>query len=104
MNKKGYFSLFDLEFMKRFLIIVCLPLFSFGQSHFIEVSHFFESKKYAKAEQLAVQLVKENPNNLEAIELLGDAYGFQKNWDKAIENYKKLVDFFDNKRYKLYLQ
>jgi len=92
MNKKGYFSLFDLEFMKRFLIIVCLPLFSFGQSHFIEVSHFFESKKYAKAEQLAVQLVKENPNNLEAIELLGDAYGFQKNWDKAIENYKKLVD------------
>ena len=78
--------------MKRFLIIVFLPLFSFGQSHFIEVSQFFESKKYAKAEQLAVQLVKENPNNLEAIELLGDAYGFQKNWDKAIENYKKLVD------------
>lgn len=92
MNKKGYFSLFDLVFMKRFLILVFLPLFTFGQSLSVEVNQLFELKQYAKAEQLAIQLVEENPNNLEAIEVLGDAYGFQKNWDKAIENYKKLVD------------
>lgn len=78
--------------MKRFLVFFLLPMLSFGQSQHETINQLFEAKQYVKAEQVAEDMVKENPNDLEAVELLGDAYGHLKKWDKAIVEYKKLVN------------
>jgi len=39
-----------------------------------------------------VTFLKSNSEDKEAIELLGDAYGHQKKWDKAIEQYQTLTE------------
>ena len=36
------------------------------------------------------------PNDIEGIELLGDAYGQQEKWDEAIDEYEKLVEMKPN--------
>ena len=71
-------------------------MFTFSQSIEIEVSHLFKQQQFVKAEQIASDYAKQNPNDIKAIELLGDAYGHQKKWDEAIEEYKKLVDADDD--------
>lgn len=78
--------------MKKLLILFLVPLFSFGQSSLTEVEALFQKKNYVKAEQTILSYLEHHANDAIAIELLGDAYGFQKNWDKSIEAYKKLVD------------
>ena len=75
--------------MKRFLVFILLPMLSFGQSQHETINQLFEAKQYVKAEQVAEDLVNEKPNDLEAIELLGDAYGHQKKWEAAANEYKK---------------
>ena len=64
----------------------------FSQSSFHEVDGLFQKKQFEKAETLIIEYLEKHPNNLEAIELLGDAYGHQKKWDDAIKSYKKLVE------------
>ena len=82
--------------MKKFLIFLLFPMFGFSQSIVIEVNQLFEQKRFIKAEEIASDYAKQNPNDLKAIELLGDAYGHQKKWDDAIEQYKKLVNAKNN--------
>lgn len=77
--------------MKKFLFLLLFPMFSFSQSNVIEVNQLFQLKQFVKAEEIASAYAAKNPNDLKAIELLGDAYGHQKKWDKAIEQYKRLV-------------
>ena len=77
--------------MKKFLFLLLFPMFGFSQSILIEVNQLFQQKEFTKAEQMVSTYVLQNPNDLKAIELLGDAYGHQKKWDNAIEQYKKLV-------------
>ena len=67
-------------------------MLSYGQSQLAEVDTLFHQKQYVKAEGIISDYLKNNPNDLAAIELLGDAYGFQKKWDEAIEAYEKLVE------------
>lgn len=78
--------------MKKFLVFLFIPMFGFSQSIVSEVNLLIKQKQFVKAELLASNYAAQNPNNLNAIELLGDAYGHQKKWDDAIEQYKKLVD------------
>jgi tetratricopeptide (TPR) repeat protein len=86
--------------MKKFLVFLFIPIFSFSQSIVSEVNLLIKQKQFVKAELLASNYAAQNPNNLNAIELLGDAYGHQKKWDDAIEQYKKLVDAnIDNANY-----
>jgi tetratricopeptide (TPR) repeat protein len=82
--------------MNKFLIFLFIPMLGFSQSIVNDVEALFLQKQFAKAEQIASDYAKQNPNNLKAIELLGDAYGHQKKWDKAIEQYKKLVNAKNN--------
>ncbi len=63
----------------------------FSQAMLDDVQTLFEKKQFIKAETQIINYLKENPNHLKAIELLGDAYGHQKKWDGAIDAYKKLV-------------
>ena len=77
--------------MKKIALFFLLPLTVFGQSLYHQVPKLFEQKNYEKAEKITKQFVEEHPNDLKAIELLGDAFGYQKKWDEAIDNYKLLV-------------
>ncbi len=82
--------------MKKFLFLLFLPTVILGQNPFDEVEQLFSKKQFVKAETIIANYVKDNPENLKAIELLGDAYGHQEKWDKAIEQYQKLVDSQSN--------
>jgi tetratricopeptide (TPR) repeat protein len=86
--------------MKKLLVFLFIPMFGFSQSIVSELNLLFKHKQFVKAELLASNYAAQNPNNLKAIELLGDAYGHLKKWDDAIVQYKKLVDAnIDNANY-----
>jgi len=78
--------------MKKILVLFLFPWLTFSQSILNEVNQLIEQKQFEKAEQIASAYVSDHSNDLKAIELLGDAYGHQKKWDEAIEQYKKLVN------------
>lgn len=83
--------------MKKFLLFFCFPLIGFSQTAIDEVPILLDNKQYVKAESIMETYVSKNPNDIKAIELLGDAYGHQKKWDDAIEQYEKLVEINSNK-------
>lgn len=83
--------------MKKFLLFLFFPLIGFSQTAIEDVPKLFENKQYVKAENIMETYVSKNPNNEKALELLGDAYGHQKKWDDAIEQYEKLVEINSNK-------
>jgi len=78
--------------MKKFLLILLCPCFLIGQNYSQEFDVLFESKNYTKAAQKLEVYLTKTPQNLELLELMGDAYGFQRNWDKAASYYKQLRD------------
>jgi len=86
--------------MKKFLFLLLMPTFTFSQAIVNDADLLFQQKQFIKAEKMIRGYVTENPNDLVGIELLGDAYGHQKKWDRAINQYKKLVDVsYDNANY-----
>ncbi len=78
--------------MKKFLSLLLFPILAFGQSNLDDIEGLFQKKQFKKAEQFVSNYLEKSPNNLQAIELLGDAYGHQKKWDAAILQYEKLVN------------
>jgi len=78
--------------MKKLLLLLLLPIIGFGQSLSVEANLLFKKKQFKKAENLILAHISSNPNDIVATELLGDAYGHQKRWNKAIVEYKKLVE------------
>ncbi|MCX7547888.1 tetratricopeptide repeat protein [Xanthomarina sp. F1114] len=77
--------------MKNLIWLLLLPIWSFSQTSYQDLERLLEQKNYQKAEQLAMPFVADNPNDLKAIEILGDAFAYQEKWDEAMEQYKKLV-------------
>ncbi|WGD33749.1 tetratricopeptide repeat protein [Olleya sp. YS] len=77
--------------MKTFLLVLIFPIFVIAQTSVQKGKTFLESKQFSKAEKELKLFVDNNSDNLEAIELLGDAYGHQKKWDEAATAYKRLV-------------
>lgn len=78
--------------MKRLFLFLLFPMLCFSQQSLDDVELLFEQREFLKAEIIIKAVLETNPNNLEAIELLGDAYGHQKKWNAAIDAYKKLID------------
>ncbi|MEP1487646.1 MAG: hypothetical protein ABJK28_04400 [Algibacter sp.] len=78
--------------MTKFVLFFIFPLFLFGQDQLDEIPVLFKQKQFDKAQQITISYLKNDPNNLKAIEFLGDAYGYKEQWDNAILNYKKLVE------------
>ena len=77
----------------KFLFCFCFLSFAaFGQAEFEVTENLILKEQFLSAEKLMTEYVKKHPHNLKGIEFLGDAYGHQKKWDNAIEQYKKLVD------------
>jgi len=86
-----------------FLVLLCFPMLLMSQTTAETVQQLFDQKQYSQAERILKTAVEKSPNDRQLIELLGDAYGYQKDWDGAIENYEKLVkmdDFNANYHYK----
>ena len=79
--------------MLRLLIFLLFPLCCLGQSLKATVDTWIEQKAFTKAQDTLQTILKKQPNNLEAVELLGDVYSNQEEWDEAIEQYEKLVEF-----------
>jgi len=82
--------------MKIFNYLLLFPLLFYGKTQLDSVDYYFKYKKFEKAEIYLGNYLKTNPNDLKAVELLGDAYGHQKKWDQAIDCYKKLVKKNEN--------
>lgn len=79
--------------MKKIVLgLVFFPLFLIGQTSLTEAQKLIESKQFYKAEKVLIPFVNNNPDNIQATELLGDAFGYQKKWDEAITQYKLLVE------------
>jgi len=78
--------------MKKFLLILLCPCFLIGQNYTQEFDSLFETKNYTQAVQKLEAYLDKTPQDLELLELMGDAYGFQSNWDKAEMYYKQLRD------------
>ena len=77
--------------MKAFYLFFLIVTVSFSQSKLAEAKKLIDNKSFSKAQNLLEAEIKNQPNNAEVIELLGDAYGHQKKWDEAIEQYEKLT-------------
>ncbi|WP_426429484.1 tetratricopeptide repeat protein [Winogradskyella sp. HB-48] len=82
--------------MKKFLWIFFVSAFCFSQTSKEKAKTYLSEKDYKKAQQELTTFLESNPSDIEAIELLGDAYGYQKKWDNAIEQYEKLKDNYPN--------
>ncbi len=78
--------------MKLLCFFLLIPLVMTSQVNLDEVEALINNKQFVRAELLAKDYLQNHTNNLKAIELLGDIYGFQKKWDDAIDAYGKLVD------------
>ncbi|MFL1011795.1 tetratricopeptide repeat protein [Flavisericum labens] len=78
--------------MSKFLYVLLFPILVFGQTSFEQAEILFEKKQFSGAEKLLVGFIASNPNDLTAIELLGDTYSKQKKWDAATKQYNKLVE------------
>lgn len=77
--------------MKTFLIALLFPVTIFAQTSIEKGQTYIANKQFAKAEKELIAYVTYHEDNLQAIELLGDAYGHQKKWDEAATEYKKLI-------------
>ena len=82
--------------MRTVILFLFLPVLTYGQSLSTEVEKLFTQKQFSKAESIITEHLEQNPQDIEAIELLGDSFGHQLDWDNAIINYKKLVKIDDN--------
>lgn len=56
----------------------------------------FEQEKYTQAKPLFEQWLKESPNNLFALEHLGDIEGYAHHWDECLAYYERLVQLKPN--------
>lgn len=77
--------------MKKIIISLLFPCLLWSQAPILEATKLIEAKSYQQAELKLKAYLLENPNNQEALELYGDALGYQKKWDDAIQTYKSLV-------------
>jgi tetratricopeptide (TPR) repeat protein len=71
-----------------FLLFITQSIFS--QSNFEKAEKLYDQSKFSLARPLFESVLKENPNQIKAIEYLGDISVQLKEWDKAIAFYQKL--------------
>jgi tetratricopeptide (TPR) repeat protein len=78
--------------MKKLFFIFLFSTSLIAQNSFEKAEKLYEDKKYEQAKDLFESYLKLNPNHLKTLEYLGDIAFIDKNWDKAIEYYKKMKD------------
>jgi tetratricopeptide (TPR) repeat protein len=78
----------SMRIITLFLFFINLPLVA--QTDFYTAEKLFLEKKYEESKKSFEFFLKNNPNNLQAIEYLGDIAGQQQKWDAAVTYYKFL--------------
>jgi tetratricopeptide (TPR) repeat protein len=77
--------------MKKIVyLLILLPMLMLSQTNFDKAEKLFFQEKYTIAKPVFESFLKENPNNLKAIEYLGDVAIHLKDFDGAITYYDKL--------------
>lgn len=74
-----------------FQIIVLFPFLHFSQTNFEKGEKLFHQGKYDLAKPILEEVIKQNPEDLKALEHLGDIEGINKSWDKAMVYYGRLI-------------
>jgi tetratricopeptide (TPR) repeat protein len=77
--------------MIKTFILMLFPLLCWSQLAIQQARQDIENKLYIKAQQTVQNFLIEYPENIEAVELYGDTFGYLTKWDEAIDIYKKLV-------------
>ncbi len=77
--------------MYRFFWIFLLTSWCFSQSEIQKTKVLIANKAYEEAQTEMITFLKSFPEHKEALELLGDSYGYQKKWDEAIAQYQLLT-------------
>tara|TARA_R100000935_G_scaffold57599_1_gene91895 strand:+ start:922 stop:1803 length:882 start_codon:yes stop_codon:yes gene_type:complete len=79
--------------MKNILIwcFILSTFWSYSQSISSRAISYLNQGKLNQAKSLLNEQVSKNNADIKVFELLGDIASFEKNWDVAISNYKKLV-------------
>lgn len=92
--KSGFkFSTFGIQNheMKFLTLLFCLSqAIAFSQTDASTAEKLFAQGHYEQAQILFEKTVREQPDNLKAIEYLGDIRGIAKDWKPAMEYYEKL--------------
>jgi tetratricopeptide (TPR) repeat protein len=82
--------------MKKLLLILLCPFFLISQNYTQEFDSLVEVKNYDLAVKILEHYLYKTPEDVVLIELMGDAYGFQSQWSKAVVAYKSLLDLDPN--------
>ena len=80
----------------RILIFLLFPILCWSQTPQQEVQNLFDHRNYQIAQKLIQKELVEDPSNTTWIELLGDVYSHQKQFENAKNQYKKLVQKVPN--------
>jgi tetratricopeptide (TPR) repeat protein len=79
--------------LKKVFIVILIPLFSIAQTNsFDRGVALYDAERFQAAKPHFESHLKENPNDLQTIEFLGDIAAYASDWDKAIHYYKILVE------------
>lgn len=78
--------------MKFLFVLLCNILLFSNSNDFEKGELLYKQNKFQEAKVLFLNCIKSDPNNIKAIEYLGDIAGHQKNWDEAISHYKILKE------------
>lgn len=82
--------------MHKYIWIFLISSLCFSQTSKKTAETFIIKKEFVSAQNEMIGFLRSNPEDKKAIELLGDAYGHQKKWDKAIQQYKLLTELEPN--------
>lgn len=74
----------------KLILLLLFPFYLIAQTSLDKAERLYENKNYSQAQLLYKEILASSPNNLEAIEKLGDIAGFTKSWDTALAYYKRL--------------
>jgi tetratricopeptide (TPR) repeat protein len=73
------------------LLLFVLPLAILAQTNKERGEQLFKAKKYDQALPYLERVLKDNPNDLESIENIGDIHYFNEEWDAAVASFKELT-------------
>ncbi|WP_418262095.1 tetratricopeptide repeat protein [Flavobacterium faecale] len=80
----------------KWILFLLFPVLLFSQSNYEKAKSAFDKETTEKLRLKYESILKTDPNNLKALEELGDVAGLNKLWDKALAYYGRLKSLKPN--------